>query len=75
VAADLVLLREQAIGVIAETIQGGVDSGDLPADLDVRVASSALFGVGWWWPSTGWSSSGTPDRGRRGSLLAIVRRV
>jgi TetR/AcrR family transcriptional regulator, cholesterol catabolism regulator len=42
----LVLLREQAIGVIAETVRAGVDSGDLPADLDVRVASSALFGVG-----------------------------
>ncbi|MFC3991462.1 TetR/AcrR family transcriptional regulator [Actinoplanes siamensis] len=42
----LALLREQAIGVIAETVQAGVDSGDLPADLDVRVASAALFGVG-----------------------------
>jgi AcrR family transcriptional regulator len=42
----LILLREQAIGVIGETVQAGVDSGDLPADLDVRVASSALFGVG-----------------------------
>jgi len=42
----LVLLREQAIGVIAETVRAGVASGDLPEDLDVRVASSALFGVG-----------------------------
>jgi hypothetical protein len=42
----LVLLREQAIGVIAETLRAGVGSGDLPADLDVPVASAALFGVG-----------------------------
>ncbi|OJF10474.1 TetR/AcrR family transcriptional regulator [Couchioplanes caeruleus] len=42
----LVLLREQAISVIAETLKAGVKAGDLPADLDVRVASSALFGVG-----------------------------
>ena len=42
----LILLREQAIAVIAEIVQAGVDSGDLPAGLDVRVASSALFGVG-----------------------------
>ncbi|BFU42915.1 TetR/AcrR family transcriptional regulator [Krasilnikovia sp. MM14-A1004] len=42
----LLLLREQAISVIAETLQAGVDSGDLRAELDVRVASSALFGVG-----------------------------
>src|ERR1044072_7041250 len=42
----LILLREQAIGVIAETVQAGVDAGDLPSDLDVRVASAALFGVG-----------------------------
>jgi AcrR family transcriptional regulator len=40
------LLREEAIGVIAETIEAAVRSGDAPADLDVRVASSALFGVG-----------------------------
>lgn len=42
----LILLREQAVGVIAETLRAGVDSGDLPADLDVRVASAALFGIG-----------------------------
>ena len=42
----LILLREQAVGVIAETLQGGVDSGDLPARHDVRVASAALFGIG-----------------------------
>ena len=45
-AYDFLLLRAQAIGVIAETVQAGVDSGDLPGDLDVRVASAALFGVG-----------------------------
>lgn len=42
----LVLLREQAIGVIAETLRAGVESGDLPAELDVPVAAAALFGVG-----------------------------
>src|SRR3954453_10780815 len=42
----LILLREQAIAVIAETVQAGVDSGDLPSEMDVRVASAALFGVG-----------------------------
>lgn len=40
------LLRDEAIEVIAETVRAGVASGDLPADLDVRTASSALFGVG-----------------------------
>jgi hypothetical protein len=40
------LLREQALDVIAETLQAGVDSGDFDATLDVRLASSALFGVG-----------------------------
>ena len=40
------LLREQALDVIAETLQAGVDSGDFDASLDVRLASSALFGVG-----------------------------
>src|SRR5207302_359224 len=40
------LLREEAIGVIAGVLQAGVDAGDFPPDLDVRVASSALFGVG-----------------------------
>jgi AcrR family transcriptional regulator len=40
------LLRAEAIGVIADTLRAGVDSGDLPADLDVQLASSALFGVG-----------------------------
>ena len=72
----LVLLREQAIGVIAETVQAGVDSGDLPADLDVRVASSALFGVGLV-VAVDWLVF-QPDRPIEDverSLLAIVRRV
>jgi AcrR family transcriptional regulator len=72
----LILLREQAIGVIAETLQAGVDSGDLPPELDVRVSSSALFGVGlvvavdWlvFMPSR-------PIEDVEESLLAIVRRV
>jgi AcrR family transcriptional regulator len=72
----LVLLREQAIGVIAETVQAGVDSGDLPADLDVRVASSALFGVGLV-VAVDWLVF-QPERAIEdveASLLAIVRRV
>jgi AcrR family transcriptional regulator len=72
----LILLREQAIGVIAETVQAGVDSGDLPADLDVRVASSALFGVGLV-VAVDWLVF-MPDRPIEDveeSLLAIVRRV
>jgi AcrR family transcriptional regulator len=72
----LVLLREQAIGVIAETVQAGVDNGDLPADLDVRVASSALFGVGLV-VAVDWLVF-QPDRPIEDvhrSLLSIVRRV
>ncbi|MFI7544644.1 TetR/AcrR family transcriptional regulator [Actinoplanes sp. NPDC049599] len=72
----LVLLREQAIGVIAETVRAGVESGDLPADLDVRVASSALFGVGLV-VAVDWLVF-QPDRAIEDveqSLLAIVRRV
>jgi AcrR family transcriptional regulator len=72
----LLLLREQAIGVIAETIQAGVDSGDLPADLDVRVSSSALFGVGLV-VAVDWLVF-SPERSIddvQESLLAIVRRV
>ncbi|BBH64322.1 TetR family transcriptional regulator [Actinoplanes sp. OR16] len=72
----LVLLREQAIGVIAETVQSGVDSGDLPAELDVRVASAALFGVGLV-VAVDWLVF-QPDRDIADveeSLLAIVRRV
>jgi len=72
----LILLREQAIGVIAETVQAGVDPGDLPADLDVHVASSALFGVGLV-VAVDWLVF-QPDRSIEDvqeSLLAIVRRV
>jgi AcrR family transcriptional regulator len=72
----LILLREQAIAVIAETVQAGVDAGDLPADLDVRVASSALFGVGLV-VAVDWLVF-MPDRSVEDveeSLLAIVRRV
>ncbi|MBO3739505.1 TetR family transcriptional regulator [Actinoplanes hulinensis] len=72
----LILLREQAIGVIARTVQEGVDSGDLPAELDVRVASAALFGVGLV-VAVDWLMF-QPDRAIEDveeSLLAIVRRV
>jgi AcrR family transcriptional regulator len=72
----LVLLREQSIGVIAETVQAGVDSGELPADLDVRVASAALFGVGLV-VAVDWLVF-QPDRPIEDveeSMLAIVRRV
>ncbi|WP_433826894.1 TetR/AcrR family transcriptional regulator [Actinoplanes sp. CA-015351] len=72
----LILLREQVIGVIAETVQSGVDSGDLPAELDVRVASAALFGVGLV-VAVDWLVF-QPDRDIADveeSLLAIVRRV
>ena len=62
----LVLLREQAIGVIAETVQAGVDSGDLPADLDVRVAVVGAVRRG---PGGGGRLAGVPagadHRGRR----------
>ena len=72
----LIALREQAIEVIAETVQAGVDSGDLPAGLDVRVASSALFGVGLVM-AVDWLVF-MPQRSIEDvqeSLLAIVRRV
>jgi AcrR family transcriptional regulator len=72
----LILLREQAIGVIAETVEAGVDSGELPAELDVRVASAALFGVGLV-VAVDWLVF-QPDRAIEDveeSLLAIVRRV
>jgi AcrR family transcriptional regulator len=72
----LVLLREEAVGVIAQTVQAGVDSGDLPADLDVRVASAALFGVGLV-VAVDWLVF-QPERSIEDveeSLLAIVRRI
>jgi AcrR family transcriptional regulator len=72
----LILLREQAIGVIAETLQAGVDSGDLPPELDVRVSSSALFGVGLV-VAVDWLvfMPERPIEDVEESLLAIVRRV
>jgi AcrR family transcriptional regulator len=72
----LMLLREQAIGVIASTLQAGVDSGDLPAELDVRVSSSALFGVGLV-VAVDWLvfMPERPIEDVEESLLAIVRRV
>ena len=70
------LLREEAIGVIAEVIQAGVDAGEFPAELDVRLASSALFGVGLvvavdWLVFTPERPIGEVEE----ALLAIVRRV
>jgi AcrR family transcriptional regulator len=72
----LILLREQAIGVIASTLQAGVDSGDLPPELDVRVSSSALFGVGLV-VAVDWLvfMPERPIEDVEESLLAIVRRV
>ncbi|MDM4723082.1 TetR family transcriptional regulator [Micromonospora sp. WMMA1363] len=70
------LLRGQAIEVIAETVRAGVTSGDLPADLDVRTASSALFGVGLV-VAVDWLVF-APDRPLEDvqeALLRIVRRV
>lgn len=32
--------------MIAGVIRAGVDNGDFPAELDVQLAASALFGVG-----------------------------
>ncbi|MEU7901989.1 TetR family transcriptional regulator [Actinoplanes sp. NPDC049118] len=72
----LVLLREEAIGAIAETVRAGVDSGDLPADLDVRVAASALFGVGLV-VAVDWLvfQPERPIEDVERSLLGLVRRV
>jgi AcrR family transcriptional regulator len=72
----LVLLREQAIGVIAETLRAGVDSGDLPSGLDVPVAAAALFGVGLV-VAVDWLvfQPERPIEDVEESLLAIVRRV
>jgi AcrR family transcriptional regulator len=70
----LKLLREEAIGVIAEVLQSGVESGEFAADLDVRLSSSALFGVGLV-VSLDWLMF-QPDRhidDVESALLAIVR--
>ncbi|MER6594242.1 TetR/AcrR family transcriptional regulator [Micromonospora purpureochromogenes] len=70
------LLRGEAIEVIADTVRAGVASGDLPTDLDVRTASSALFGVGLV-VAVDWLVF-QPDRpieDVQEALLGIVRRV
>jgi AcrR family transcriptional regulator len=70
------LLREEAVEVIAGVIRAGVDSGEFPTDLDVQVASSALFGVGLV-VAVDWLVF-QPDRRIEDveeSLRAIVRRV
>lgn len=41
----ILLVREQAISVIAEVLEAGVKSGDFPAGLDPRISASALFGA------------------------------
>src|SRR5207253_4604905 len=68
--------RKSVVGVIAEVIQAGVDTGEFPAELDVRLASSALFGVGLvvavdWLVFTPERPIGEVEE----SLRAIVRRV
>lgn len=70
------LLRGEVVAVIADTVKAGVDSGDLPADLDVRTASSALFGVGLV-VAVDWLvfSPERPIDEVQESLLGIVRRV
>ncbi|RZU74008.1 TetR family transcriptional regulator [Micromonospora kangleipakensis] len=70
------LLRGEAIEVIAETVRAGVASGDLPADLDVRTASSALFGVGLV-VAVDWLvfQPERPIEDVQEALLGIVRRV
>jgi AcrR family transcriptional regulator len=70
------LLRGEAIEVIAETVRAGVRSGDLPADLDVRTASSALFGVGLV-VAVDWLvfQPERPIEDVQEALLGIVRRV
>ena len=70
------VLREEAIAVIASVLQAGIDAGDFPGDLDVRLASSALFGVGLV-VAVDWLVF-TPERPIEEveeSLRAIVRRV
>ncbi|WP_446213182.1 TetR/AcrR family transcriptional regulator [Micromonospora sp. IBSANI012] len=70
------LLRGEAIEVIADTVRAGVASGDLPADLDVRTASSALFGVGLV-VAVDWLvfQPERPIEDVQEALLGIVRRV
>ncbi len=42
----ILLVREQAISVIAEVLEAGVKSGDFSPDLEPRIAAAALFGAG-----------------------------
>jgi AcrR family transcriptional regulator len=42
----ILLVREEAISVIAEVLEAGVKAGDFPSDLDPRISASALFGAG-----------------------------
>jgi AcrR family transcriptional regulator len=70
------LLREEVVAVIAGVVRAGVATGDFPSDLDVQVASSALFGVGLV-VAVDWLVF-QPDRQIEDveeSLRAIVRRV
>ncbi|MBO2456697.1 TetR/AcrR family transcriptional regulator [Actinomadura violacea] len=39
------LIRERAIGVVADVLRGAVEAGDLRADLDTGTAASAVFGM------------------------------
>lgn len=41
----LLLLRSEAVGVIAAVLDRGVEQGQFDASLDVRMAAAALFGV------------------------------
>ena len=72
---------EREAGAVAADVHGGqgavgARAGDLPADLDVRVASSALFGVGLV-VAVDWLvfMPERPIEEVEASLLAIVRRV
>jgi AcrR family transcriptional regulator len=42
----ILLVREEAISVIAEVLEAGVKSGDFPPELEPRISASALFGAG-----------------------------
>jgi AcrR family transcriptional regulator len=42
----ILLIREEAISVIAEVLEAGVKSGDFPPELEPRISASALFGAG-----------------------------
>jgi AcrR family transcriptional regulator len=39
------LIRERAIGVVADVLRAAVEAGDLRADLDTGTAASAVFGM------------------------------